>query len=82
MSDENARKGWDMCQRMAVQIAEKPMHLRDVAFEIAENAVREGFILAGEKDGELEPLVKKHATLLREFVHDIDMSGSPQGGHA
>jgi hypothetical protein len=77
-----ARKLWDMQQRAAVQIAEKPPELREAAFAVVERVIRD---LAKEMrivDDKVDGFVEEHMKLIRQFVTEIDVGGSPKGGRA
>jgi hypothetical protein len=76
------RQLWNMGQRMAVQIAEKPLELRDEAFAIAKRAVRK---LASDiriPDERVDAFVEHQMRAIRQFVTEIDVGGSPKGGRA
>lgn len=77
-----ARQLWDMTQRIAVQVAEKPIVLREAAFAIAARAfadmARDMNVQEDKRDG----VVKLQMELLRQLVTEIDVGGSPQGGNA
>jgi hypothetical protein len=77
-----ARQLWDMLQRVATHIAAKPLEQREAAFALTERTVRR---LAKEMklaDESTDAFVKSFMDLLRQFVTEIDVGGSPQGGRA
>ena len=82
-NEELQRKLWDMGQRVAVQIAEKPRELREAAFSIVEQTVRDMVVdmrvFAADK---IDEAVALQMQLIRETVEKIDLGGSPQGGRA
>ena len=80
--DAVGRQLWNMAQRVAVQIAEKPPALREAAFAIGERAVRK---LASEiriPTEKVDEFVELQMKVIRQLVTEIDVGGSPQGGRA
>ena len=82
MTDEPARQFWNMCQRIAVQIADKPLELREAAFAVAERNVRDLAKQVGVVNEKVDAFVEMQLGLIRQFVTEIDIGGSPKGGHA
>ena len=80
--EATARQFWDMGQRIAVQIAEKPLELREAAFAVAERNVGDLARRVGIAEDKLDSFVKLQMQAIRQFVTEIDVSGSPKGGHA
>ena len=72
----------DMSQRISVQIAEQPLELREEAFVLAERTLREVGLQLGIANERLDGLVELLMKGMRQFVLDIDVGGSPQGGNA
>jgi hypothetical protein len=77
-----ARQLWDMAQRVAVQIAEKPPELREEAFGIAERAIKEMASNMGIPDKKVDGFIDAQMKAVRHFVTQIDVGGTPQGGRA
>lgn len=77
------KKLWDMGQRVAVQVAEKPLEQREAAFAAIERVIRdmvvEMKVFAADK---IDDAVNLQMQLIRETVEKIDVGGSPQGGNA
>jgi hypothetical protein len=66
-----------------VQIAEKPLELREAAFAVVENEVRQMANLMGVvPDNRMDDFVKLQMEVVRQFVKEIDVGGRPQGGNA
>ena len=78
-----ARRLWDMQQRLAVQIAEKPLEQREAAFSIVERVVRDMAKQMGNvPEDKMDDFVNLQMEVVRQFVTEIDVGGSPQGGNA
>ena len=82
VDDEQARKLFDLCLRVAMEVAARPLLQREVCIAVVEQALRDGFTSIGAKGAQLDDLVEKHVELMRQFVHEIDVGGCPQGGNA
>jgi hypothetical protein len=77
-----ARQLWDMLQRVAMRIAGEPPEQRDVAFAIAERSLRQMAKEMRIPDANIDDFVIRQMELLRQFVTEIDVGGSPRGGRA
>jgi tRNA G26 N,N-dimethylase Trm1 len=80
--EEIAKRMWDMAQRVAVQIAEKPSDLRDAAFAVVGRNVREMAKEMKVPADKIDAFVELQMQAMRKHVTDIDVGGSPQGGKA
>jgi len=81
-AEETAHHAWGMAQRVGMYIAGLPLDKRDAAFAVAENSLREAgqeMRITGEK---MDAFIELQMKAIRQIVRDIDVSGSPQGGHA
>jgi hypothetical protein len=77
-----AKQAWDSGQRMAMQIAAQPLELREAAFGLAVNAIKESAEVHGMSDSQRDGWVDLHMKLIRQMVTEIDVGGHPQGGKA
>jgi hypothetical protein len=73
---------WDMMQRVAMQIAGMALEQRESAFAITELSVRKMASEMKIADGEIDTFVNNMMGAIRQFVTEIDVGGSPQGGRA
>jgi hypothetical protein len=73
---------WDMMQRVAMQIAGMALEQRESAFAITELWVRKMATEMKIADGEIDAFVNNMMGAIRQFVTEIDIGGSPQGGRA
>jgi hypothetical protein len=73
---------WDMMQRVAMQIAGMALEQRESGFAITELWVRKMATEMKIADGEIDAFVNNMMGAIRQFVTEIDVGGSPQGGRA
>jgi hypothetical protein len=80
--EQIARLMWEMMQRVAMQIAGMALDRRESAFAITELSVRKMAAEMKIADGEIDNFVNNMMGAIRQFVTEIDVGGSPQGGRA
>jgi hypothetical protein len=80
--EQIARLMWDMMQRVAMRIATMPLEQRESAFAITKLSVRKMATEMKIADGEIDTFVDNMMGAIRQFVTEIDVGGSPQGGRA
>jgi hypothetical protein len=80
--EQIARLMWGMMQRVAMRIASMPLKQREPAFAVAELSVRQMALDMKIADGEIDDFVNHVMGTIRQFVTEIDVGGSPQGGRA
>jgi hypothetical protein len=73
---------WDMMQRVAMRIAGMPLGQRESAFAVTERSVKQMASEMKIADGEIDDFVNHVMGAIRQFVTEIDVGGSPQGGRA
>lgn len=81
-TQDAAKQLADVAQRTAVQIAERPLAMREEGFAIAAQELRSAAEKLGIEPSRIEGLVEILMNGMRKFVLELDVGGKPQGGNA
>jgi hypothetical protein len=80
--EEIAKKALGAAQRLGMQIAAMPLHERQAGYAICEKSLRETAREMGIAGQQIEGFIRIQMEAIRGMVQNIDVGGSPKGGHA
>jgi hypothetical protein len=80
--EEIAKKALGAAQRLGMQIAAMPLHERQADYAICEKSLHETAREMGIAGQQIEGFIRIQMEAIRGMVQNIDVGGSPKGGHA